>query len=151
MMGVYHRYMMFRYMTMMHYHPYHHDPYYSNYYSQGRCYQGCPYNSHCNYGFCECNLGFQEIYGSCYRNGQEPPPRHLENPFIPCDASLEESPCQSIDLNMVCYEGQETCDCRQGFKWNPDVNACQLSEINNCMTWKKMEEICIFKLVQKEK
>ena len=31
--------------------------YYDNNYQQNECMFGCPMNSHCEWGFCECNAG----------------------------------------------------------------------------------------------
>ena len=119
-MSVYHRYVMYKHMMMMH-HGYG-DPYYNNYYRRGECYQGCPYNAHCEYGFCECDYGFTKRYGQCYRQNQIPPPRNLETPFIPCGDASE---CQNIDLNLVCKEDKAQCACRDNFKWNFDTNQCE--------------------------
>ncbi len=94
------RYQMYKNMMYMHQYGYgHHDPYYNNHYRQGQCYQGCPYNAHCEYGFCECNNGFVKQSGGCYRPEAVPPPRNLAMPFIAC---AEVAECQNIDINMVC-------------------------------------------------
>ena len=31
--------------------------YHNNYYSNNQCFGGCPFNAHCEWGFCECNRG----------------------------------------------------------------------------------------------
>ncbi len=99
------------------------DDYYNNFYLTGKCFQGCPINSNCKYGFCECNAGFSKISGGCYRSEQEvvPRPQHfLDNPFIACTETVNE--CQKIDINMVCHNGTQggLCDCRDDFTWNAD-------------------------------
>ena len=33
------------------------DDYYNNYYLTNTCIGGCPINSHCEWGLCECNAG----------------------------------------------------------------------------------------------
>ena len=37
------------------------DHYYNNYYNRNRCRYGCPPNSYCRLGFCECNPGLTKI------------------------------------------------------------------------------------------
>lgn len=135
MMSIYHRYQMYNHM--MHMHQYgngYHDPYYNNHYRQGQCYQGCPYNAHCEYGFCECDYGFTKRSGGCYRQGQVPPPRNLEMPFIACTEVAE---CQNIDINMVCQNqtsGGNNCACRTDFKWNPEKSECEFYLNVDCST-----------------
>ena len=120
------RYQTYKHMMYMHQYGYgHHDPYYNNHYRQGQCYQGCPYNAHCEYGFCECNNGFVKNSGGCYRPEAVPPPRNLEMPFIAC---AEVAECQNIDINMVCQNqttGGNNCACRTDFKWNPEKSECE--------------------------
>ena len=50
-MGVYHRYMQYRALTGWGYNPW----YYNHYYYNNHCWGGCPWNAHCEWGFCECN------------------------------------------------------------------------------------------------
>ena len=37
------------------------DHYYNDYYNRNRCRYGCPPNSYCQLGFCECNPGLTKI------------------------------------------------------------------------------------------
>ena len=105
------------------------DDYYHNFYLNGKCFQGCPFNSHCEYGFCECNAGFTKFSGGCYRSEQEVvsrPQNFLDNPFIACTEAVNE--CQKIDINMVCSTNGTQggkCDCRTDFKWNPEKKECE--------------------------
>ena len=65
--------------------------------------------------------------GGCYRPDQVPPPRNLENPHISCvpDRPEQIAICQNIDLNMICANETETCDCRQDFRWNSEKSECE--------------------------
>ena len=36
--------------------------YYDNNYQQNECMYGCPANSHCEWGFCECNAGTSRFF-----------------------------------------------------------------------------------------
>ena len=61
--GVYHRYNRYRdlmYQRRSYGGIYAHDydyGYYNNYYHNSHCFGGCPWHSHCRWGFCECNYG----------------------------------------------------------------------------------------------
>merc|ERR1712218_414763 len=94
------------------------DNYFTNYYSRNVCHFGCPPNSHCEWGFCECNVGFVKTYGTCHTWGTKPTPRLSS--FLPdnlvctvddaanqtlIDASQQTnstSYCALQDINMVC-------------------------------------------------
>ena len=97
--SVYHRYMMYNQLMYRNQHGgQYNDPYYNDYYSQGRCMGGCPLNSRCEYGFCECLAGYLKGNGQCYTH-TKPEREDSFDPFQPCIGS---SMCQKIDMNLVC-------------------------------------------------
>ena len=40
--------------------------YYDNNYQRNECMFGCPANSHCEWGFCECNAGTSRFFKTFY-------------------------------------------------------------------------------------
>lgn len=125
-MGVYHRYLQYRLLLgglgwNSHY--------YNNYYYNNHCFGGCPWAAHCEWGFCECNRGYERSYGSCVRDGSNPTARPNNfNPFVSCTEGLT---CQRIDMNLICNtnlttSGEGRCQCRQDMKWNEGSGECQL-------------------------
>jgi len=129
--GVYHRYNQYRMMMMMHgggYHGYN-SGYYNNYYSNNRCFGGCPYAAHCEWGFCECNRGFEKRYGRCEQDwgNQQGRPANFD-PFVQC---MDSTSCQRMDMNLICntnltMQAGGKCECRQDMKWNTASSECQL-------------------------
>ena len=41
------------------------DSYFPQFYQNNQCLDGCPVNSHCQWGFCECDEGFYKSWGLC--------------------------------------------------------------------------------------
>merc|ERR1719365_424336 len=87
----------------------------NNYYNRNRCMYGCPANSFCQFGFCECN--------------QRPPPRASDfQPFQDCAST---STCLAVDMNLICNTnltmgGQGKCQCRTNMRWNTKAGECQI-------------------------
>ena len=123
-MGVYHRYLMFRMLTGGSYG--HNSMYYNTYYHNNHCYQGCPLNSHCEWGFCECDRGFLKSSGLCI-NSYDFVHTAAYNPSAP-DPCSDSTVCQKMDVNLICnsenhgnmhgYGG--SCECRQDMRWNKE-------------------------------
>ena len=90
-MGVYHRYLQYRLLLGgLGWNSY----YYNNYYYNNQCWGGCPFAAHCEWGFCECNRGYQRSFGGCVRDLDSARQRPDNfNPFVDC---REGSTCQSI-------------------------------------------------------
>jgi len=106
------------------------DDYYNNNYQRNECMGGCPMNSHCEWGFCECNAGTTRRYGRCESNWANIPPRPSSfDPFQTCSST---STCMAIDMNLVCNTGLTTqgnvgkCECRRDMKWNTQAGECQI-------------------------
>lgn len=129
--GVYHRYNQYRYMMMSGgyggYHGYH--GYNSGYYNNNRCFGGCPYAAHCEWGFCECNRGFEKRYGRCEQDwaNQQGRPANFD-PFVEC---MDSSSCQKMDMNLICntnitVQAGGKCACRTDMKWNTQKSECQM-------------------------
>ena len=133
-MGVYHRYLQYRLLLgglgwNSHY--------YNHYYYGNQCFGGCPWAAHCEWGFCECNRGYERRYGSCVQDWNSASPRSANfDPFVSC---TEGNTCQRIgkdpitftncysdstlDMNLVCNtnlttSGEGRCECRRDMKWN---------------------------------
>jgi len=128
--GVYHRYNQYRMMMMMHggHHGYN-NGYYNSYYSNNRCYGGCPYAAHCEWGFCECNRGLEKRYGRCEQSwgNQQGRPANFD-PFVEC---MDSTSCQRMDMNLVCntnvtIQTGGKCACRKDMRWNTQASECQL-------------------------
>merc|ERR1712032_1791389 len=125
------------------------DDYYSNYYSRKLCRFGCPPKSHCEWGFCECDVGLVKTYGRCHtpelwqRN-----PWPTNNDRLVCtldDETLNVTEktnhrCNSEDINLVCNPSDDPtrhdgmCEFRRDMKWNPDALECQIYLNVNCST-----------------
>jgi len=129
--GVYHRYNQYRYMMMMggygyggyHGYGYHHGGY------NTQCFGGCPYAAHCEWGFCECNRGYEKRYGRCEQDwsNQRGRPDNFD-PFVTC---MDSSTCQRMDMNLICntnltLQAGGKCECRTDMKWNNQRSECQL-------------------------
>jgi len=101
----------------------------NNYYNRNRCMYGCPPNSFCQFGFCECNPGLTKSMGSCYPGNQQPPPRASD--FQPFQDCTSESTCMAVDMNLICNTnltmgGQGKCQCRTNMRWNTEAGECQI-------------------------
>ena len=86
---------------------------------------GCPLNSHCEYGFCECRSGYVKGNGQCYAKGLNKPARLYHDASEPC---TDTACCQSQDINMVFNNeslAENPCECRQSMKWNTKQLECQ--------------------------
>jgi len=133
------------------------DHYYNNYYNRNRCRYGCPPNSYCQLGFCECNPGLTKIMGVCYSGNQQPPPRPTSfQPFQDCTTS---STCQAVDMNLICNTNltmggqQGKCRCRTNFKWNSDAGECEFYNNVDCsdITYDTPPSPTILEAVEKAK
>eukprot|EP00092_Neocalanus_flemingeri_P065792 GFUD01080070.1.p1 GENE.GFUD01080070.1~~GFUD01080070.1.p1 ORF type:complete len:626 (+),score=105.07 GFUD01080070.1:130-1878(+) len=92
------------------------EQYHTNYYDKNNCQEGCPPNSHCEWGICECDRK---------SSSTEVTPDNHQDPFKQCSQSLE---CSQIDINLVCLGGriQKVCQCRKDMAWNSVLLECQL-------------------------
>merc|ERR1719369_361795 len=113
---------------MMHGGGYSHG-YYNNYYSNNQCFGGCPFNAHCEWGFCECDRGLEKRYGRCERSWDGHQGRGEDfDPFQPCKESKD---CFRIDINLMCntnvtIQDGGKCECRKDMRWNTKSGECQL-------------------------
>jgi len=141
--GVYHRYKKFK--DMMKYRGFHNRPsfssghhyqdsfyddnYYNSYYNRNECFGGCPMSTHCEWGFCECDYGYERRFGRCGRIGTVFSPRPAQfDPFAQC---VSTQICQNIDINMICntkltVQTGGKCQCKQDMKWNEAAAECQM-------------------------
>ena len=97
--------------------------------SRNKCLDGCPPNSHCEWGICECNKRYQKSFGRCSQSGNlEPTPAH-QAPFRTCSSTQD---CVGVDINLVCRNnnrrGGKFCKCRKNMAWNKEQLECQVSE-----------------------
>merc|ERR1719318_1704600 len=124
--SVYHRYNEFNRLMFQRNPLYNWDDYYyKNFYNRNECFSGCPLNSQCQWGFCECDLGTRKHQGQCYPGLQQPTNPILAeilNPFKSCSQS---DSCMKVDLNLICNKNG-TCECRRDMRWNKEEHECQL-------------------------
>ena len=105
---------------------------YATYYESNKCLEGCPEDSHCEWGICECNFGTTKKYGRCFSGYISPHESSSYSIRKPC---LSTSTCQvSYDINMICIkEGfMSNCHCKPDMKFNPAVGECQIYIDVNC-------------------
>jgi len=136
--SVYHKYQEFkRKMHMMN--PMHQmggrgwdQNYYDNNYQQNECMFGCPPNSHCEWGFCECNAGTSRRFGQCQSDWTQVPNYTPRLPsFDPFKSCISSTSCAAMDMNLICnldvsMPGQPgTCECRRDMRWNAQEGECQ--------------------------
>jgi len=134
------------------------DHYYNDYYNRNRCRYGCPPNSYCQLGFCQCNPGLTKIAGVCYSRSQQPstPRPSSFQPFQDCTSS---STCQAMDMNLICNTSltmgsqQGKCRCRTNFKWNTEEGECQFYNNVDCsdITYDTPPSPTILEAVEKAK
>ena len=95
---VYHRYLQYRLLLGgLGWNSY----YYNHYYYNNQCWGGCPFAAHCEWGFCECNRGYQRSFGGCVRDLDSARQRPDNfNPFVDC---REGSTCQRIGKAQVTF------------------------------------------------
>ena len=119
-MGVYHRYIQYRILmgSLGHNHYYYSHNYHSNH-----CQYGCPTNSYCEWGFCECSAGFEKRFGQCVADwgSARPKKEHDFNSGLTLSCS-EHSECQQYDLNMFCDQevSPARCQCKTDMKWKTE-------------------------------
>jgi len=154
--SVYHRYHRFKRMMYLN-NPYNYqnnygqdwdDNYYDNYYSNNLCLFGCPGNSHCEWGFCECDAGTARSYGQCRTSRLSSSPR--TSSFSPLSISCNDigtnststttSTCATHDINLICNTNLTTsgtqghCQCRKDMRWNTEASECQIYLDVDCST-----------------
>jgi len=124
--SVYHRYQEFKnLMRMRGFGDYENN----GYYSRNECLGGCPASSHCEWGFCECDYGFERRFGHCGRIGSAHTPRPVRfDPFVSC---ANTAVCQNLDINMICnteltVQSGGKCQCKSDMKWNQAAQECQI-------------------------
>lgn len=155
--SVYHRYQEFKRMMHMQ------QPgmggwdqnYYNNNYQKNECMGGCPMNSHCEWGFCECNAGSSRRYGRCESNMANFAPRPPSfDPFQTCSTSAT---CMAMDMNLICNTALTTqgnvgkCECRRDMKWNTQSGECQVYLDVDCsaITYETAPSAAILSAVQR--
>eukprot|EP00092_Neocalanus_flemingeri_P047974 GFUD01054574.1.p1 GENE.GFUD01054574.1~~GFUD01054574.1.p1 ORF type:complete len:650 (+),score=133.34 GFUD01054574.1:3-1952(+) len=124
--SIYHRYLYL--MSLLHTHGYRSGwdgDYYSSYYERNNCLDGCGPNSHCEWGICECNYGYQKRWGRCTKDRNPEPTPANEAPFQSC---LKTEDCSTVDINLVCsgHQNQKYCKCRKDMEWNAELLECQV-------------------------
>lgn len=127
--SVYHRYQEFKNMMRMRgFGDYDDDNDFRSSYMRNECMGGCPMNSHCEWGFCECNYGYERRFGHCGRVGSVFNPRPVRfDPFVSCASTAT---CQEMDINMICnteltVQAGGKCQCKTDMKWNEAKGECQ--------------------------
>jgi len=108
------------------------EKYYNDYYNRNQCLYGCPQNSHCEWGFCECNAGAVRKFGHCLYNSDQSDFVRLLRPtsFNPSEPCETQDTCLDLDMNLICHTDLEVhgggiCTCRRDMKWNTEEQECQ--------------------------
>ena len=118
-LGVYHRYIQYRLLIGS----LGHNSYYRNNYYSNQCQYGCPLNSHCEWGFCECNAGHERRFGQCEANWSTARlnKEHDFNSGVQLSCSAH-SFCQAYDVNMYCNMdiSPAKCQCKNDMKWRTE-------------------------------
>lgn len=134
--SVYHRYQRYRWYRRRRFYYMDDDfddDYYTTYYQRNDCEYGCPQNTHCEWGLCECDEGFTKWWGVCRRENVD----NLRNEEQGNEKRMEgnvcsgQSDCTSMDINMVCRPSVDgnmvmVCQCRRDMRWNERALECQL-------------------------
>ena len=56
--------------------------YWNKYLCRNECEYGCPVHTHCEWGFCECDPGYEKAWGVCRVVRNESPQNHLRGQFL---------------------------------------------------------------------
>eukprot|EP00088_Acartia_fossae_P002654 TRINITY_DN1109_c0_g1_i2.p1 TRINITY_DN1109_c0_g1~~TRINITY_DN1109_c0_g1_i2.p1 ORF type:complete len:474 (-),score=121.22 TRINITY_DN1109_c0_g1_i2:391-1812(-) len=128
-LNVYHRYMMYRQLLYMHQFGSYNNNYYNNQYLGGSCFGGCPINSYCSFGHCQCLGGFEQRYGRCWRPEDDWRQARISDPFSV--ACRDTGDCAKMDMNLICNTNKTIgpdgrCECREDMRWNSQEGECQI-------------------------
>jgi len=128
--SLYHRFVEFQRMIFLN-HPHTSvsswdESYFSEFYSKNRCQYGCPVNSYCKWGLCQCNGGHTRTWGSCSADQHKPDTTFDPERGVGCTTGNSSSACSSLDINLICHTSKLTCNCRRNMRWNPVANECQI-------------------------
>jgi len=80
------------------------DDYYTTYYQRNDCEYGCPQNTHCEWGLCECDEGLTKWWGVCRRENADDLRNEEQGKEKRMEGNVCSGPsdCTSMDINMVC-------------------------------------------------
>jgi len=106
--------------------------YYEQFYLSNTCFGGCPNNSHCEWSYCECDVGFHKFRGSCKKEVSAAMMQYAY--AIKKDKSgnicKTNDDCTDYDINLICKENlttnKSTCGCRENMAFNPQAQECQI-------------------------
>ena len=68
------------------------------------CYGDCPLNSHCEWGYCECDQGFVKFKGRCHSKFQKL--EEIDAEDITGENCSIQVQCSHYDINFDCHNGQ---------------------------------------------
>jgi hypothetical protein len=149
-MSMYHRYRMYQSMSMyqmggMGYGGYGYGNQYGSGYGHRRrgmlldefdCIGGCPMQAFCDYGVCRCRNGYDARYGSCWKRYEDFEKQNWDErkqpAYVPYKSCSDHQQCRQTDMNMVCKQDTQTCQCRDTMKWNDEALECQVFMDVNC-------------------
>lgn len=116
--------------------------YYRTYYEKNKCIYGCPKNSHCEWGFCECDKDYQKFQGKCYTQVTATMMQSQQSNWTLDDELCCSSPehCWSHDINSICESTNNStsshcenkCKCRVGSEFNTKAEECQIKLEIDC-------------------
>jgi hypothetical protein len=100
------------------------------------CIGGCPMQAFCDYGVCRCRNGYDARYGSCWKRYEDFEKQNWDErkqpAYVPYKSCSDHQQCRQTDMNMVCKQDTQTCQCRDTMKWNDEALECQVFMDVNC-------------------
>ena len=71
---------------------------------RNRCNEDCPKNSHCEWGYCECDQGYLKFKGKCLSMTENLPKSEDKNRTDQSCTTHEQ--CSNYDINLECQAGK---------------------------------------------
>jgi len=108
---------------------------YKDFYLRNECFKGCPENSNCVWGYCECYSGYIKFRGKCYKSITVEMMENVTNTDRfgkRCNSKdNKDMTCSEHDINFICGD-ENICRCRDQMKYNPSAQECQIQMDLNC-------------------
>jgi len=107
------------------------EDYYKQFYLSNQCQYGCPENSHCEWSYCECDVGYTRFRGKCYWSLSAAMMENSETKDRTGESCKITEDCSKHDLNLICGPNKK-CRCKEQMKYNPRAQECQILLDINC-------------------
>ena len=116
---------------------------YTEIYFSNHCRNTCPENSHCEWGFCECDYGFMKLRGRCFKSIRASMMENISSRDITGLTCDNNTICSDKDINSVCgadnkcrqhqtdleevtHEEDFIIRCRNEMQYNVKAGECQV-------------------------